>query len=104
MNNENEFVNEEILNLQSGITELFKGSDENVFQYLDKKSLSLTGQQIKILLYLKSFNNPHLDKFINQYLEYKTYNKAYKILLEALRYYSLIDLIRSKVRLNLSQK
>jgi hypothetical protein len=102
--NDNEFSSEEILTLQEGITDLFKASDENIFQYLDKKSLSLTGQQIKILLYLKSFNNPYLDKFISQYLEYKTYNRAYKILLEALKYYSLIDLIRSKVRLNLTQR
>ena len=98
------FTPDESLRLQDEIKNLFSGQDENIFSILDKKSLNLSGQQIKILLFLKSFNNPFLDAFVKDYLDYKTYNRAYKVIIEALKYYSLIDLIRTKVRLNLSQQ
>lgn len=95
-------ITSEDLFLAEKIADLFKVSDENIFSVLERKSLSLSGYQIKILLYLKTFNNPYLNNFIEEYLKLKTFNKSWKVLLEALKYYSLIDLIRSKVRLNLN--
>jgi hypothetical protein len=103
MNDQNINEIEQAVQLQEKIFTLFKGTEaENVFEILERKSLSLTGEQIKILLYLLSFKDDEINNFVNKYLEFKAYNRVYKVLLEALRYYSLIDLIRSKVRANIN--
>jgi hypothetical protein len=103
MNDQNINEIEQAVQLQEKIFTLFKGNEtENIFEILERKSLSLTAEQIKILLYLLSFKDDEVNNFVNKYLEFKSYNKVYKVLLEALRYYSLIDLIRSKVRANIN--
>lgn len=58
--------------------------DDNLLNLVDKHTLQLDGDQLRELMFLHHLNNPHLDKFLAKYIEYKHYNGSAPTILEAL--------------------
>jgi len=96
---------EEKLAIQEALMSLFSsgGTDESeLIQVLERKTLNLTGEQIKALLYLKSLNNRFVNDLINHYLYLKQFNNAYRIILKGIELLSLYNFIKGRLRINVN--
>jgi CRISPR/Cas system-associated protein Csm6 len=101
-----ELTKEEIIELQEKIQD-FLGSggyevENEMIKALEKKSLDLNIKQIKAILFLKTFNNKYLNKLIEDYLEYKKYNRTYSIILKGIELISLYNFFKGRLRFNIN--
>jgi hypothetical protein len=101
-----ELTKEEIIALQEKITEFLGGGgyevENEMIKSLERKTLDLSINQIKALLFLKTFNNKYIDKFIEDYLEYKKYNKTYSIILKGIELISLYNFLKGRLKFNVN--
>ena len=101
-----EFSKEEIISLQENLTDFLSGSgydaENEMIKSLEKKSLDLSISQIKALLFLKTYNNKYLNQFIEDYLEYKKYNKTYSIILKGIELISLYNFLKGRLKFNVN--
>lgn len=100
---------EEIIELQEQINEILAGSsagegESELIQALERKTLNLSINQIKALLFLKVLypDNKYIKQFINDYLEFKKYNNAYSIILKGIELISLHNFIKGRLKFNIN--
>jgi len=90
--------------LEAEFNDIFGGSsfsDDDLLKVVEKHTLQLNAQQIKSLLWLSSFENQHLDKLLDKYLEIKHHNKSGDLIIQALGAISLRKFI-SQFRFNIN--
>lgn len=58
--------------------------DDNMLALVDRHTLQLDGDQLRELMFLHHLNNPHIEKFLAKYIEYKHHIDSKETILEAL--------------------
>ena len=95
---------EQSKNLEQEFQGIFGGtgfSDDDLLKTVDKHTLQLDAQQIKGVLWLRSFNNLYLDQLIDEYLDIKHHNRSGDLIIQALSSISLRKFI-SAFRFNVN--
>jgi len=90
--------------LEQTLSDVFGGSsfsDDDLLKTVDKHALQLTATQIKGILWLKSFNNPLIERLVGDYLEIKHHNRSGELIIQALNAISLRKFI-SQFRFNIN--
>lgn len=58
--------------------------DDNLLALVDKHTLQLDGDQLREVMFLHHLQNPHIDRFLDKYIEYKHHVGSAPTILEAL--------------------
>jgi hypothetical protein len=101
-----ELTKQEIIELQEKIMDFLGAGgyevENEMIKALDNKTLDLSINQIKAILFLKTFNNKYLNQFIEDYLEYKKYNHSYSIILKGIELISLYNFFKGRLKFNIN--
>jgi hypothetical protein len=91
--------------LESKFQDIFGSSsftDDDLIKTVERHTLQLSSQQIKSILWLRSFNNIYINELTDTYLEVKHHNNSAELIIGALNAISLRKFI-SQFKFNINQ-